>query len=70
MTRIADLTKAKKKIDPHKEFTPMIDKAAHSYCKKYDIARDPSDIFSEEDRKALVSKIYSEEMDNIRKGEY
>jgi len=70
MTRIADLTKAKKKINPHKEFTPMIDAAAKLYCAKYDIARNPSDIFSEDDRKALVSKIYSEEMDSIRKGEY
>jgi hypothetical protein len=70
MTRLADLTKAKKKIDPHKEFTPMIDKAAKSYCEKYDVARDPSDVFSEEDRKALVSKIYAEEIESIRRGDY
>jgi hypothetical protein len=70
MTRISDLTKAKKKVDPHKEFTPMIDKACESYCTKFDIARDPSEVFSENDRKALVSKIYSEEIEGIRKGEY
>jgi hypothetical protein len=70
MTRIADLTKNNKKVDPHKEFTPMIDSAIQSYCKKFDLGRDPSDIFSEDDRKALVSKIYSEEIESIRRGDY
>ena len=48
----------------------MIDSACESYCSKYDIARDPSDVFSENDRKALVNKIYSEEIEGIRQGEY
>lgn len=70
MARIADITKSNKEIDAHKEFTPMIDRACESYCAKYEVARDPSEVFTEEDRKALVSKIYSEEIEGIRKGEY
>jgi hypothetical protein len=70
MVKIAELTKNKKAIDAHKEFTPMIDSACESYCSKYDIARDHSDVFSENDRKALVNKIYSEEIEGIRQGEY
>jgi hypothetical protein len=70
MNRISELTKNKKKINPDKEFTPMIDSAVNAYCKKFDVARDPSDVFSEEDRRALVSKIYSEEIESIRRGDY
>jgi hypothetical protein len=70
MTRISELTQNKKKVNPDKEFTPMIDSAIKEYCSKYDVARDPNEVFSEDDRKALVSKIYSEEIDNIRRGDY
>jgi hypothetical protein len=70
MSRISELTKNKKKVNPDREFTPMIDSAIKTYCKKYDVARDPSDVFSEDDRKALVSKIYSEEIESIRRGDY
>ena len=70
MSRISELTKNKKKVNPDREFTPMIDSAIKTYCKKYDVARDPGDVFSEDDRKALVSKIYSEEIESIRRGDY
>ena len=70
MTRLSDLSKSNKEIDAHKEFTPMVDRACESYCAKYDIARQPSDVFSEDERKALIAKIYSEEIESIRRGEY
>jgi len=49
---------------------PLIDEAAKSYCKKFDISRNPMDFFTLEDKKNLAKKIYSEEMPAIRKGDY
>ena len=48
----------------------MINKGINSYCKKYDIARMPDDIFKNDHRKALFDKIYNEEMEQISQGDY
>lgn len=68
--KIKSLNDKKQKINPHKEFGPMIDRACESYCRKFKINRRPEELMSLEERKALVDKLFSEEMTNIRKGEY
>lgn len=49
---------------------PMIDKAADSYCKKFDLGRDSAKIIKLQDRLDLAKKIASDEMPRIRNGEY
>lgn len=59
-----------KKFNAVKEFSPMIKKAADSYCKKFKIERRPADLMDKEDRQTLIKKLYSEEMTNIKRGKY
>lgn len=68
--RMKSCYNSRKKFDVKKEFAPMIEKAADSYCKKFKIERRPIDLLDDEDRQALIKKLYSEEMTNIRKGVY
>lgn len=70
MLKFGDNIKAEKKFDINKELTPLVDSAVKSYLKKYNIAKKTSDIFGEEDRKSLIQKIYTDEIDHLRKGDY
>lgn len=60
----------KETVDPESLFGPMLTKAAHSYCKKFKINKHPDDLLTKEDRKGLIQKLYSEELNNIQKGVY
>ena len=70
ITKIADLHRAGKGIDPKKDLMPAIEAGCNEYIKKYKVSRSPEDVYSNEDRTNLLQKIYSEELDLIRKGEY
>ena len=70
ISRIADMHRGPKDFDPKEYIMPMINKGINSYCKKYDIARMPDDIFKNDHRKALFDKIYNEEMEQISQGDY
>ena len=48
----------------------MIDKGISSYCKKYNLAKNPEELFPEEEKDALIDKLFPEEMQEIEKGEY
>ena len=48
----------------------MVDSGINSYCKKFNLAKGPADIFTEEDRAAIIEKICSEEVEEINKGAY
>jgi hypothetical protein len=60
----------KESVNPESIFGSMINKAAHSYCKKFKINKHPDDLLNNEDRKELIQKLYSEELNNIQKGVY
>lgn len=62
--------KKNKEVDPKKYFSDVVDSAMNTYCKKYDLARDPSEIFSSSDKHEIIGQITSEEIENIRNGEY
>ena len=70
MVKISGLVKNKKKINPIKALGPLVDMACEGYCEKFNVGRTSKDLFDDDDRKALIGKLYSEEMENIRKGEY
>jgi hypothetical protein len=48
----------------------VVDSGINSYCKKYKLAKGPSDIFTSEDREAIIEKICSEEIKHIERGDY
>ncbi len=60
----------KKNADGEKHFGRIVDSAMNTYCKKFNVSRQMSDIFTAEDRQNIISKITEEEIENIRKGEY
>jgi len=70
VTKMADLHRAGKKVDTKKIMGPVVDKGMHSYCKKYNLKRRPSDLFDLDDRQVLLDKVCSEELEQIRKGAY
>lgn len=70
VSRIADMHRAGKTIDQNECLGSMIEDALGSYCKKYNVARHPDEIFNNDDRQAIIDKIFAEEMEEIKKGEY
>jgi hypothetical protein len=49
---------------------PMIDKGVDSYIKKFDLPYKANDMFSRDERKSLARKIYDEEVEAFKEGEY
>jgi hypothetical protein len=70
MTKVADSHRDGAKFDVQEMIMPLIDKGINAYCKKYQLASMSDDVFSESHRKQLFDKIYKEEMEQIKKGEY
>ena len=70
MCKIAELTKGRKVFDPKMIVMPLVDKGVNSYCKKYNLAKMPDEVFKKDHRQALYDKIYSEEIEQINNGEY
>lgn len=70
IAKMADLFRKKKEINTTSVLGSMVDSGLNSYCKKFKIARRPADIFTMEDRQAILDKIASEELKMIEKGEY
>ena len=48
----------------------MVNHGCTSYCKKYNLAKHPDDLYTKEHRDAIIDKLFSEEMEDIKKGEY
>jgi len=70
MCKMADLHKSSKSFDPKLIIMPLVNDGVNSYCKKYNMAKMPDEVFKDDHRKALYDKIYSEEIKEIEKGEY
>lgn len=70
MASIADMHSKGKDIDPRKCLGDMVNHGCTSYCKKYNLAKHPDEVFSKEIRDSIIDKIFAEEMDEIKKGEY
>jgi len=70
MTRMAEAHRTNKGYDPRALLMPMINKAIESYTGKYKLAPMTDDVFTEDHRNEIFDKLYKEEMEQIRKGEY
>jgi hypothetical protein len=68
--KIKKLYDTNKAIDSAQMFSPMINKAMHSYCRKFNIPKHPEELLGDEERDTLIQKLHSEELTNIRNGEY
>ena len=49
---------------------PMVQSAIKDYCSKFQISDNPQSIFTKEDEKAVIEKLYDEEMPKLESGEY
>jgi hypothetical protein len=70
VSRIADMHRSGKTINQNECLGNMVEQALQSYCRKFNIARMPDDIFNNDDRQAIIDKIFEEEMEQIKNGEY
>ena len=70
MASIADMHSKGKDIDPRKCLGDMVNHGCTSYCKKYNLAKHPDELFTKEIRDSIIDKIFAEELDEIKKGEY
>ena len=60
----------KQRVKLRDMLNPLIDSGINSYCKKYQLAKFPEEIFTLEDRVRLFQKIVDEEMPSVRNGDY
>jgi len=70
MSKIADMHREGKEINAHECMSEMIENALNSYCKKFKVADMPDEVFTQDDRTRIIDKLFSEEMEQIKKGEY
>jgi hypothetical protein len=70
MTKIADAHRAGKNVDQRKILSPVVEKGIADYCRKFKLASQPDEVFNQNDREAIIDRIFSEEMEQIDKGDY
>jgi|TARA_B110000240_G_scaffold126906_1_gene141231 hypothetical protein len=70
MSKVADKHREGVAIDRHKLLGPMVEKGINRYCATYDLPGSPDQIVSQQDRHAIIDRLFSEEMDQIEKGDY
>ena len=70
ITRLADVHRAGKKIDPQIILMPMVEKGCDQYVKKYNLGMGTEQAYNNNDRSNILHRIYSEELEQIRNGEY
>jgi len=70
VSKMADMHRAGKPLVQADCLGEMVERALEAYCNKYKIASMPDEVFTNEDRSCIMDKIFSEEMEQIKKGEY
>jgi len=70
MAKVADLHRNGKSINPHKCLGGMVEKGISKYCQKYDMAKHPEEVFTQDQREELIDRLFAEEMEQIKQGEY
>lgn len=70
MSKMADMHSAGKNIDANECMSGMVETGINSYCKKFNVAKVPDEVFTQDHRTSILNKLFSEEMAQIRNGEY
>lgn len=68
--RISKELKHNKSLNVKKQFKPVIRTAIKEYCIKYNTPEESSELFGDDEWSMILDKIYQEEIDNIRNGDY
>ena len=69
MAKMADKHSQGTKID-RTDIMKMVERGIDAYVKKYNLGRSSDDVFKQPDRDALIDKLFSEEMEQIKHGDY
>jgi hypothetical protein len=70
VTKLADMSRTGKPCDKMNVFSSMVETGLNEYCRKFKLADQADEIFNNDDREAIINKLFSEEMNLIKKGEY
>ena len=70
IANMQDQLKSGNPVNPKEAMLPMVKQGINHYCAKYNIPRKPEDLLQDEEINALVEKIYGDEMELIRQGDY
>jgi hypothetical protein len=70
MAKMSDLQDRGSSVDPIALMSPVVDQGVSTYCKKFNIKQRPDEIFPKSERSEIINKIYSEELPQIKKGNY
>ena len=70
MIALAKHVKSGDKDSARNSILPVVDKGINEYCKKYNLARTPGELFKDEDKESIIKLIFAEEIPNIKKGDY
>jgi len=67
--KMKDMHDAKKQIDPNKFLGQAVGSAMESYCDQFQLGR-PDRVFKKDDKRAIVDKLFAEELTQIKNGAY
>jgi hypothetical protein len=67
--KMQEMYKKNQKVNASKCMGDCVNRGIESYCKEYKLGRSEN-IFKDEDKEALVKKLFSEEMKQIKDGAY
>ena len=70
IANMQDQLKSGNPVNPKEAMLPMVKQGINHYCAKYNIPRKSEDLLQDEEINALVEKIYGDEMELIRQGDY
>ena len=70
MVELQNKIRKNEKINPNESLASMIEMACESYCDHYSVGRNKNNLLNDEDREILVNKIFDEELESLRNGEY
>lgn len=70
MSKIADMHRDGKDIDHRKHLTPVVDKGIERYCAEYNLGHSSEEVFTQQDRDALIDKLFGECLEEIKGGDY
>ena len=69
VVKMQEMYKKSKPLNASKCMGECVGRAMESYCKEYKLGK-PENIFTDEDKEALIKKLFSEEMKQIKDGAY
>jgi hypothetical protein len=67
--RMKDLHDGGKSPDKETCLGKVVDSAMEGYCQKFNLGS-PKNVFRKGDREAIIDKLFSEELTQIKRGEY